>query len=631
MEFRQYKTLPPLETINNIREILKDLGMFTIEHHYRRDGFYYSCRVFIDNNNLHVLDVGTNGKGMTTEYALASGYGELMERIQNRMFLKNTFYATLNSINKNSQYTDFIDILKKGGLILNFRYYPDERSYTVESLRNLLFQIQVYMPSIYNQVDARNILYYAEDGGEYRWKESGGLVMKPQLSLLEAPYYNVNKNICEYLPFQLIRLSSSSTGMCAGNTPEEAILQGINEIFERYVLQRIYIDKITPPQIPATLFSNSKILNKLESLRIIHGINYEIKDCSLGKGFPVIGLLLIDTRNNKYTFRLGAAANSTIALERCYTEIFQGVQELNMQFNDIDFDTSLIDYQAEYEKNVVNGTGRFPEELFLETPSYVFDETSWKVYKSDKEELHAYCDFIALQGYTLYVRDNSFLNFPAYHVYIPGLSDVSHHLFGLQKLVNRVFNYDINNYILPQYQIKSLDEDGLKQLLESVEKQKENHYIELVPYNISPHNKINRNLLLSLLYIRLGDYLSAFKNMRNYLLHTKSNGVKIETYYFALRDYYYWMHKLDGQEAGVQSILGKLYGEQLSKEVVNDMKSRDEVFKNFRFPNCFNCSTCQSASQCYFFDILRIEARIQQRYNKNQPQQENLKEIFHFN
>ncbi|MDH6305894.1 ribosomal protein S12 methylthiotransferase accessory factor [Parabacteroides sp. PF5-5] len=624
MGSRQYKATPPLETINHAREILKKLGVFTIEHHYRKEGLYYSCRILIANDNLQVIDVGTNGKGMTIEYALASAYGELMERIQNRMFFKDIFFAIKDSNSKHKQQADFISILKQNRLVLDFRYYPDERKYILGSIQELVSQISIYMPSAYHPVEEQNLLLAMTNDG----------IGKMQIPLLEAVYYNVNKKVCEYLPFQLIRLSSSSTGMCAGNTPEEAILQGINEIFERYVLQRIYIDKITPPQIPATHYSNSKILDKLELLRIIHGINYEIKDCSLGKGFPVIGLLLIDTRNNKYTFRLGAAANSIIALERCYTEIFQGIQELNnIQFNDIDFNISGINYEAEYEKNVVNGTGIFPEELFLDTPSYQFKESSWKMYENDKEELDAYCDFIAEQGYTLYVRDNSFLNFPAYHVYIPGLSDVSYALFRLMSLVGRVFSYDvsIHGYIPLQYQIKSLDEDGLKRLLQSVEQQKDSHFIKLVPYNTSPHNRINRNLLLSLLYVRLGDYLNAFQNMRSYLLYTKSHGVQIETYYFALRDYYYWMYKLNNQSTYIQPILKKLYGEQLSKEVVNDMKNKDEVFKNFKFPNCFNCSTCQSANQCKFFDILRIEARIQQRYNENQPQQEKLNKVFHFN
>ena len=54
--------------------------------------------------------------------------------------------------------------------------------------------------------------------------------------------------------------------MCAGNTPYEAILQGINEIFERYVLQKLYLEKITPPVYSPDYFKGTAIHSRLEKL-----------------------------------------------------------------------------------------------------------------------------------------------------------------------------------------------------------------------------------------------------------------------------------------------------------------------------------------------------------------------------
>lgn len=81
---RKYKDELPINTINKIRNILSGLGILTIETGWRNsaEGFY-SVTIMIQNTNLT-----TNGKGTTYEYALASAYGELMERLQNQSFYK---------------------------------------------------------------------------------------------------------------------------------------------------------------------------------------------------------------------------------------------------------------------------------------------------------------------------------------------------------------------------------------------------------------------------------------------------------------------------------------------------------------------------------------------------------------
>lgn len=38
-----------------------------------------------------IKEIGTNGKGVTKEYALASAYAEFMERLQSNFLLKSSF------------------------------------------------------------------------------------------------------------------------------------------------------------------------------------------------------------------------------------------------------------------------------------------------------------------------------------------------------------------------------------------------------------------------------------------------------------------------------------------------------------------------------------------------------------
>ena len=73
-----YKDDSPINTVNRIKNILNDYGIKTIER-WNDSGvpYCYSLRVSVFGTVF-----GVNGKGVTKEFALASGYGELMERLQ---------------------------------------------------------------------------------------------------------------------------------------------------------------------------------------------------------------------------------------------------------------------------------------------------------------------------------------------------------------------------------------------------------------------------------------------------------------------------------------------------------------------------------------------------------------------
>ena len=104
MEKRLYKDATLLATIEKIKNILLKNGINVTEK--LSEGFdgVFSVHIVIDSVGL-----GTSGKGLTKEAALASAYGELMERIQNFALYKFTFPINENSKN------------------LSFYYAPDEK------------------------------------------------------------------------------------------------------------------------------------------------------------------------------------------------------------------------------------------------------------------------------------------------------------------------------------------------------------------------------------------------------------------------------------------------------------------------------------------------------------------------
>ena len=62
--------------------------------------------------------------------------------------------------------------------------------------------------------------------------------------------------------------------------------------------------------------------------------------------------------------------------------------------------------------------------LFSDQESYAFSGFEHPVARSDDEDLAYVVGKVNELGFDMYVRDVSYLGFPSYHVYIPGMSEV---------------------------------------------------------------------------------------------------------------------------------------------------------------------------------------------------------------
>ena len=93
---KKYKKCAPGETVNSIRRILCGYNIL-LKEDYRELYDFHSCRLTLSDPNLESFNIGTNGKGRSFEYAMASGYAEFMERLQNRvLFDNNLLYSFLD-------------------------------------------------------------------------------------------------------------------------------------------------------------------------------------------------------------------------------------------------------------------------------------------------------------------------------------------------------------------------------------------------------------------------------------------------------------------------------------------------------------------------------------------------------
>ena len=372
---KPYKACPPEETVRNIKDILASKGIkISEELFYNADADVYSCNVYIANEGLDKLRIGTNGKGMTKEYSLASGYAEFMERYQ-------------------------------CGILTGV---PSDKMPDAVKVKTAEFE---------NEIKD----FFRDNFGENEKASKTVLSLYDEMTLVPFFTYSGDEKIL--VPIDMLLTLTTSNGMCAGNSKIEAVIQGVSEIFERYAQKKIMLEKLCPPAVPDSWFDDTEILEKLTKLKA-KGIKYEIRDCSLGMGLPVIGIYM-EIEDERSLFHLGADPSPITALERCVTEIFQGVDNINdAEFHEA-HDTEEDDAFWKYQLQLCSWGGNiYPNEIRGKNPSWEFKGFSHTVSKSNEDDLSYYLKVISSLDKKLYIRDCSYYGFPSYFCYIPGLSGI---------------------------------------------------------------------------------------------------------------------------------------------------------------------------------------------------------------
>lgn len=402
---KQFKAIPPEKTIKKIETILVNNNIkVQATDTGAKDTGIYSC-------HLKVLDIAgkhpiffCNGKGMSRDYARASAYGELMERLQNLTFYMSTVYF---SEPENSS--------KKDQLKNSFKYSPDERILTAEQLSHEQFEI---MRLLFNFSGD-----YPKDLTNYLKTYFGWDRMKC------VPFQDIFQNKTVWLPVRFLHWIIGSNGMCAGNTREEALIHGISEILERHVLKTLYSNPVALPEIDANYFSDTEVSKRLSNFKDTRRLSFRIKDCSLGQNLPVIGLLVENKENDLYDFHLGADPSPITALERCLTEMLQGGDFQFKWLNDRDHHFLSEGHpgivKKHFHRSILAYAGLWPPVIFANNCEKDFTGFRHPVSKSDEDDLSYLMNLVEKLGYKILIRETSFLGFPSFHVVIPGISEIT--------------------------------------------------------------------------------------------------------------------------------------------------------------------------------------------------------------
>ncbi|NBI42841.1 30S ribosomal protein S12 methylthiotransferase accessory protein YcaO [[Haemophilus] felis] len=424
----------------------------------------------------------SNGKGASKKAALASALGEYFERLSTNYFFAD-FYLGQDIANG-----DFV-------------HYPNEKWFEIED--------EGLLPvGILNQ----ELLDYFDPNQELTPEllvdlQSGNY----ERGIVALPYVRQSDQSTVYIPQSIIANLYVSNGMSAGNSKFEARVQGLSEVFERYIKNKIIAEAISLPMIPEEVMQSypsiKESITKLES----EGFPILAYDASLGGKYPVICVILLNPTNGTCFASFGAHPNFQVALERTVTELLQGrsLKDLDV-FTPPSFNNEDVADHANLETHFIDSSGLISWDLFKQDADYPF--VHWDFSGSTEQEYHNLMDIFKAEQKEVYIMDYQHLDVYACRIIVPGMSDIypvddliyANNNMGMDwreillDLPN--FHHDAETY---QELLAEFDEQGIDDATRIRE------FIGVVAPPKSGWTGLRVGELKSMLYLALGDLESA--------------------------------------------------------------------------------------------------------------------------
>lgn len=324
----------------------------------------------------------SNGKGIISEASMASALGEYIERLQTNNF--------------------FIDFH-----LPQRKYYPDEIAFDFgsEYLNDELKAI--YSPN--KELSDEDLVDFNSDYEE---------------KIVALPFVKRSDSSTTYIPLNILSNLYVSNGLATGNTPQEAQVQALSEIFERYAKIEIIKNGYALPKFPDEVIERfSRVHKDLQKLRSL-GYIVEVLDASLGGKFPVTAISFINPKTSTLFVSFGAHPILEVSLERTMTELMQGRSLENLDSFEVPtFDMSLVADSFNLESHFIDSNGKlgFP---FLSTKK-TFAYTPWIYEGTTTQEEHTYLtSVLERMGKESYIREYKYLGFYSCQMIVPSISEV---------------------------------------------------------------------------------------------------------------------------------------------------------------------------------------------------------------
>lgn len=363
----QDKAFSPEETVTRVKERLAQAELDILKKTERIDGGRLGVPVYISECGLDALKIMPTkkqmGKGATPAQAEASAIMEMVERYSFFHFRRNNSFIKAAYAEVQDQALPFEH------LAASVHHDP-------------------------NDLDrARRAL----DGLVLSWTPALNLTRKREFLVPFDWFYEINE----------------FNGPAAGNTLEEAVMQGLAEVVERHVSALVCRGRLKQPSIdPASL--QSPVARELVEKFDRRGIKTFIKDFSLGMGIPTVGVLAYDPATfpglSEIVFTAGTATDPEKALIRALTEVAQLAGDFNSKANFVA--SGLPKYTDLTQASYVIGPGPLVPVSGL--PDICADNI--------KSEIEKTTAALAKQSFEVYVINTTHprINVPAVYTIVPG-------------------------------------------------------------------------------------------------------------------------------------------------------------------------------------------------------------------
>ncbi|MEE3609284.1 30S ribosomal protein S12 methylthiotransferase accessory factor YcaO [Avibacterium paragallinarum] len=336
----------------------------------------------------------TNGKGASKKAALASALGEYFERLSTNYFFAD-YYLGQDLANA------------------PFVHYPNEKWFEIEDETELPEGI----------LDEHLLAYYDPNG-----ELTPDLLIDLQSGnaergIVAMPYVRQSDNQTVYIPQSIIANLYVSNGMSAGNSLFEARVQGLSEVFERYVKNKIIAEAISLPLIPQDVMDHYPAVQEAIATLEQEGFPILAYDASLGGEYPVICVVLLNPQNGTCFASFGAHPNFGVALERTVTELLQGrsLKDLDV-FTPPSFNNDDVAEHANLETHFIDSSGLISWDLFKQNSDYPF--VDWDFSGTTEQEYQNLMAIFQALNQEVYIMDYQHLGVYACRIIVPGMSDI---------------------------------------------------------------------------------------------------------------------------------------------------------------------------------------------------------------
>ncbi|MFW3441833.1 YcaO-like family protein [Aliarcobacter butzleri] len=505
------KNSPVEESILKMKAVLNDVGCeasFSQEKNPLKNCFSVNLASKEAPNHIY-----SNGKGVISKASIASAYGEYIERLQTNNF--------------------FIDFH-----LPNRKYYPDEVAFEFggDYLNKELKKI--YNPN--KDLEDKDLVDFNSD---YMDK------------IVALPFINQTNSKKTYIPINILSNLFASNGLATGNTANEAKVQALSEIVERYVKFKIIKNGFSLPTFPTEVIKSfPKVYEDVQSLKKL-GYIVEVLDASLGGNFPVTAISLINPKNSTLFVSFGSHPILEVSLERTMTELMQGRDLTNLDGFEIPtFDMELVSNNFNLEAHFIDSNGKLGFQFLNKIKD--FEYSSWKYEGNSSEEEYEFLfAILKSQNKDIYLREYTYLDFYSCQMIVPDFSEV-------YPIDDMIYN-NKNQGKLIRDMVLNFENYDLNDILDSIDSLDDSLNMQLFLGVIFKENFIMQDFRIQLLLLlkEFDEALEILEFSDNKFGHLIAQLIRMENENLVWEDYEEALYNIYGEEK-IQKALNIIGGKE---------------------------------------------------------------------